>query len=220
MINKLKNKLFNKVYLLLRFGNFVPLSSKVKIHQKTKVYGSRLDGNIVIDEGCLVARCELYGDIEIGRFTSLNGPNTDIVAHGGKVTIGQFCSIARNVSMQVSNHAMSRATTYPIFKNIFNEEVNNDFISKGDITIGNDVWVGAHSLILSGVKINDGAIIAANSVVTKEVPAYAIVAGSPAKVIKYRFSPEVRAQLYAKKWWDWPIEKIKKESDFFKKNLE
>ncbi|NRD20814.1 CatB-related O-acetyltransferase [Winogradskyella eckloniae] len=122
--------------------------------------------------------------------------------------------------MQVSNHAMSRATTYPIFKNIFNEEVNNDFISKGDITIGNDVWVGAHSLILSGVKINDGAIIAANSVVTKEVPAYAIVAGSPAKVIKYRFSPEVRAQLYAKKWWDWPIEKIKKESDFFKKNLE
>ncbi|WP_299099020.1 CatB-related O-acetyltransferase [uncultured Winogradskyella sp.] len=219
MISKLKNKLFNKVYLLLRFGNFIPMSSKVKINKNSKVYGSRLDGNIDIAEGAMVARCELYGNIEIGRYTSLNGPNTDVVAHGGKVIIGQFCSIARNVSMQVSNHAMARATTYPIFKNIFNEEINDDFISKGDIVIGNDVWIGAHSLILSGVKINDGAVIAANSVVTVDIPAYAIVAGSPAKVIKYRFSPETIDQLSVKKWWDWPLEKIKKERDFFKNSL-
>ncbi len=219
MIKSLKNKLFNKIYLLLRFGNFIPSSSHLKIHKKSKIYGSRLDGVITIGEGCLVARCELYGDIEIGRYTSLNGPNTDIVAEGGKVTIGNFCSIARNVSMQVSNHAMARATTYPIFKNVFKEENINDFISKGDISIGNDVWIGAHALILSGAKINNGAVIAANSVVTGEIPAYAIVAGSPAKVIKYRFSPEVIEQLLKKKWWDWSVERIKLERDFFKTNI-
>jgi len=215
----LKNKLFKIIYHLLRFGNYIPSASAVSIHKTAKVYGSRFDGKINIGEGAMVARCELYGTINIGRYSSLNGPNTDIIADGGKVRIGQFCSVARNVSMQVSNHVMTRPTTYPIFKNIFKEENQGEFVSKGNISIGNDVWIGAHALVLSGVTINDGAIIAANSVVTGEVPAYAIVAGSPAKVIKYRFKQEVVNELLEKKWWDWPIEKIKKEKDFFNKNL-
>ena len=219
MIKTIKNKFFNIIYLLLRFGNFIPSTSNLTIDEKAKIYGSRLDGTISIGEGCMVARCELYGTIDIGRYTSLNGPNTDIVADGGKVIIGQFCSIARNVSMQVSNHVMNHVTTYPIFKNVFKEENTGEFVSKGDIIIGNDVWIGAHALILSGTKINDGAIIAANSVVTGEIPAYAVAAGSPAKVLKYRFSNEVINDLKEKQWWNWPIEKIKKEKDFFKNSL-
>ena len=165
-------------------------------------------------------RCELYGTINIGRYSSLNGPNTDIVADGGKVTIGQFCSIARNVSMQVSNHVVTRATTYPIFKNIFKEENKGEFVTRADISIENDVWIGAHAVVLSGAVIHNGAIIAANSVVTGEIPAYAIAAGVPAKVIKYRFSREkVIDDLLEKKWWNWSLEKIKGEKEFFKRNL-
>jgi acetyltransferase-like isoleucine patch superfamily enzyme len=219
MIEALKNKLFNSMYRLLRFGNFIPFTSKVSINKKSRVYGSRLDGNITIGEGCMVARCELYGEIEVGRYTSINGPNTDIVADGGKVSIGQFCSIARNVSMQVSNHNISRATTYPIFKNVFKEKNEGEFTTKGNISIGNDVWIGAHALILSGSKISDGVVVAANSVVTGEIPPYAIVAGSPAKVIKYRFSPELIEELLEKEWWNWSIQKIKEEKKFFGKRL-
>lgn len=206
------------LYRSLRFGNYIPNINRVDIHEMAKVYGSRLDGDITIGEGAMVARCELYGTVKIGRYSSLNGPNTDIVADGGQVTIGQFCSIARNVSMQVSNHVMNRATTYPIFKNIFKEENKGEFVSKGNITIGNDVWIGAHALILSGAKINDGAIIAANSVVTGEIPAYAIVAGSPAKVIKYRFEKEVISELLQKQWWNWSTAQILKEKSFFQDN--
>lgn len=219
MLKKFKNQIFNSIYILLRFGNFIPTSSRVSIHKTAKVYGSRLDGNITIGEGTMIARSELYGTVDIGRFSSVNGPNTDIVAYGGKVTIGQFCSIARNVSMQVSNHVMNRPTTYPIFKNIFKEENAGEFVIRGHISIGNDVWIGAHALILSGAKINDGAIIAANSVVTGEIPSYAIVAGSPARVVKYRFNEEVIKILLEKQWWNWPIEKIKSEKEFFERNL-
>lgn len=220
MLKKLKYKIFDSIYILLRFGNFIPSSSKVSIHKSAKIYGSRLDGNITVGEGSMIARSEFYGTVQIGRYSSINGPNTDIVAYGGKVTIGQFCSIARNVSMQVSNHVMNRPTTYPIFKNIFKEENIGEFVIRGNISIGNDVWIGAHALILSGATIHDGAVIAANSVVTGEIPAYAIVAGSPAKVIKYRFKEDVIADLLAKKWWDWPIETIKSEKEFFKTNLQ
>lgn len=220
MLKKLKYKIFDSIYILLRFGNFIPSSSKVSIHKSAKIYGSRLDGNITVGEGTMIARSEFYGTVDIGRYSSINGPNTDIVAYEGKVTIGQFCSIARNVSMQVSNHVLNRPTTYPIFKNIFKEKNTGEFVTRGNISIGNDVWIGAHALILSGATIHDGAVIAANSVVTGEIPAYAIVAGSPAKVIKYRFKEDVIADLLAKKWWDWPIETIKSEKEFFKTNLQ
>ena len=219
MIKRLKHKIFKSIYQLLRFGNFMPSTSQISLGKDVKLYGSRLDGNISIGEGVRVARCELYGTIEVGRYTSINGPNTDVVADGGKVTIGQFCSIARHVSMQVSNHAMSRATTYPIFKNVFKEKCDDEFTSKGNIVIGNDVWIGTHSVILSGAKINDGAIVAANSVVTGEIPAYAIVAGAPAKVLKYRFPQNVIDDLLEKQWWNWAIEKIKDEKTFFSQDL-
>ena len=92
-------------------------------------------------------------------------------------------------------------------------------MSKGNIVIGNDVWIGTHSVILSGAKINDGAIVAANSVVTGEIPAYAIVAGAPAKVLKYRFPQNVIDDLLEKQWWNWAIEKIKDEKTFFSQDL-
>jgi acetyltransferase-like isoleucine patch superfamily enzyme len=87
--------------------------------------------------------------------------------------------------------------------------------SKGIIEIGNDVWIGTSAIILSGVKIGHGAVVAAGSIVTKSVPPYAIVGGNPAKIIKYRLSEEKIEELLEMKWWDWSEEKIKKNIDFF-----
>lgn len=143
------------------------------------------------------------------------GPNLDIFTRDENVTIGNFCSIARNVSFQSYNHNHKKITTYFIGQNLFNENWENERVSKGDIILENDIWIGAHSVILGGIKINNGAIIAANSVVTKEVPAYSIVAGSPAKVIGYRFNDETIIKLQKMAWWDWSISKIKKNKELF-----
>ena len=85
---------------------------------------------------------------------------------------------------------------------------NYDFAEYRPITIGNDVWIGARAMVMDGVEVGDGAIVAANAVVTKDVPPYAIVGGVPAKVIRYRFAPEKIEALQLLQWWSWPLEEI------------
>ncbi|HDR1486969.1 TPA: CatB-related O-acetyltransferase, partial [Pasteurella multocida] len=139
---------------------------------------------------------------------------------GDKLIIGKFCMIGSDVKfiMNGANHQMNAISTYPF--GIFGYEwakalpEKAELSSKGDTVIGNDVWIGYNATIMPGVKIGDGAIIGTNSVVTKNVPPYAIVAGNPARVIRKRFSPEKIEQLLALKWWDWEIEKITRNLDF------
>ncbi len=133
---------------------------------------------------------------------------------GDKLVIGKFCALARGVRfiMNGANHLLSGFSTYPfyIFGNGW-ESVTpqpDDLPYKGDTVIGNDVWLGYDVLVMPGVKIGDGAIVAARSVVVSEVPAYSVVGGNPAKVIKQRFPAQVVNELLAIKWWDWPVDKI------------
>lgn len=133
---------------------------------------------------------------------------------GDKLVIGKFCALARGVRfiMNGANHQVSGISTYPFY--IFGsgwESVTpqaSDLPYKGDTVIGNDVWLGYDVLVMPGVTIGDGAIVAARSVVTSDVPDYAVVGGNPAKVIKERFAVEVVNDLLAIKWWDWPVDKI------------
>ena len=136
-------------------------------------------------------------------------------SHGwpSKVIIGSFCSFASQVKIMLDvHHRIDWVTTFafPAFAE-FPEarDICGHPWSKGDLVIGNDVWVGTEALIFSGITIGDGAVIGARAVVTKDVPPYAIVAGNPAKIIKYRFSPDTVRRLLLIKWWDWPIEKIR-----------
>ena len=114
--------------------------------------------------------------------------------------------------MNVGNHTLKSLSTYPF--PIFNDEWNSGLPSKeawdqhGDIAIGNDVWIGFEAVILSGVTIGDGSIIGTRSLVTKDVPPYTIVGGTPAKPIRLRFSEEIINQIQSLKWWDWPADKI------------
>lgn len=124
--------------------------------------------------------------------------------------IGSFCSIANNVAILLrADHRTDWITTYP-FMALWPEAAtfSGHPAKKGDIVIGNDVWIGHGAIILSGVRIGNGAVIGAGSVVAKDIPAYAIAAGNPAKIIRFRFSPAQIAALEEIAWWHWPREKI------------
>jgi virginiamycin A acetyltransferase len=159
------------------------------------------------------------GKITIGTNTTVNGPGTEFYSIHHPIVIGNFCSIARGTAIQEHNHDADCITTYFVKYRIFEEKYGIDAISKGPVNIGNDVWIGTQSTILTGVTIGDGAIIAANSVVSKDVPPYAIVGGTPAKVLKYRFSEEIIEKLLDIKWWNWDLEKIKLNKELFYGNL-
>lgn len=130
---------------------------------------------------------------------------------GKSLSIGKYCSISTQVLIFLgSEHRTDWVSTYP-FPILWKEagSIKGHPSSKGDVSIGNDVYIGYHVIILSGVTIGDGAVIGAGSVVTKDVPPYAIMAGNPATIIRYRFDEETIRRLLEIKWWDWPDEKVK-----------
>ena len=131
-----------------------------------------------------------------------------------KLIIGKFCAIAAETKfIMTGDHKLDAISTYPfpIFKNGWEHVYDvNELPVKGDLIIGNDVWLGYDSLIKNGVTIGDGAIVAARAVVVKNVPPYAIVAGNPAKVVKMRFDDNIIKRLLRIAWWNWNIDKINK----------
>ena len=158
---------------------------------------------------------ENQGKIIIGGHTY----NLPIVAFGKTkdcFITGKFCSLASDATILFPNHRTDWITTYPFptpeFKDIWPEaqDIKDYSTAKGNVVLGNDVWVGAKVIILSGVTIGDGAVIGAGSVVVKDVPSYAVVVGNPAKVVKYRFDEETIKKILKLKWWDWSDEKIAK----------
>ena len=134
-----------------------------------------------------------------------------------RLIIGKFCSIACGAKFlfNSANHAMAPLSTYP-FPLFFEEwdldrgNVTDSWDNRGDIVIGNDVWIGYEAVILAGVTVGDGAIIGARAVVTKDVPPYTIVGGVPARPIRRRFPEETVSALLQLRWWDWPKERIRR----------
>lgn len=169
-------------------------------------------------------------NIEVGDYTMYNdfvNDPRDFQKHNvlyhypinrDRLIIGKFCSIACGAKFifTSANHNLGSLSTYP-FPLFFEEwdldksNVTDAWDNKGDIVIGNDVWIGYEAVVMQGVTIGDGAIIGARAVVTKDVPPYTIVGGVPAKPIRKRFSDEIIARLLEIKWWDWPDEKIKED---------
>ena len=210
---KLLKYIKNKITLLVNQYNFI--GNEVKIDSSAYISGSTIEGKVEIMKGTKVFKAYIEGRVRIERYTSIWGPNITIIGRIYGISIGSFCSIARNVSIQEDNHNTLRLTSYWIEQNVLGLDLfDNANVSKGIISIENDVWIGSGAQILSGVRVSNGAVIAAGAIVTKDVPPYAIVAGNPAKVIKYRFDEEKIQFLLELKWWDWSIEKIKKNINF------
>lgn len=166
-------------------------------------------------------------NIEVGDYTIYNDfvndpcdfEKNNVLYHypinGDKLIIGKFCSIACGAKFlfNSANHTLTSLSTYtfPLFFEEWELEKKNvakAWDNKGNIIIGNDVWIGYDAIILSGVTIGDGAIIGARAVVTKDVPPYTIVGGVPAKAIRKRFDEKTIKSLLNLKWWHWPEERI------------
>ena len=154
-----------------------------------------------------------YRDWYIGDYTYCSSSEPVKIVYYGenvKLSVGKFCSFAAGVKLILGgNHRLDWVTAFPF--SVFYQElehIKGHPISKGNIEIGNDVWIGESACIMSGIKIGNGVVIASNSVVTKDIPAYCVVAGNPAKVIKIRFAESEILELQKIAWWDWDINKI------------
>lgn len=172
--------------------------------------------NTITNPAIIVGEYTMYNDFvnDPAQFERNNVLYHYPVNHD-RLMIGKFCSIACGAKFlfNSANHSLSSLSTYPF--PIFYEEWGLDrknvaeaWDNKGDIVIGNDVWIGYEAVILAGVTVGDGAVIGARAMVTKDVPPYTIVGGVPAKPIRKRFSEETISEMLALKWWDWPKERI------------
>ncbi len=158
---------------------------------------------------------ERYPQYDIGKW-SYGGLTVHARGVTTKLTMGAFCSIAPGVQVFLGGgHRMEWVTTYP-FSSLWEsgKHISGHPTTKGDVIIGNDVWIGMESIIMSGVNIGDGAVIGARSVVTKNVDPYTIVAGNPAKIIRKRFDEETISRLLNIKWWEWEDDLIKNAIPF------
>lgn len=160
-----------------------------------------------------------YHHIEIGLYSY--GGCFDAHRIGAFTKIGRYCSFAEGVCTFRRNHPFKFRSTHPYFFNTSLGYVHKEIIPMRELTIGNDVWVGQNALILPSVgKIGDGAVIGAGAVVTKDVPDFAVVAGNPARVLKYRFSETTMDKIKKSAWWDSSIDELKKNLDEFVQPVE
>ena len=159
-----------------------------------------------------------YRKYKIGKYT-YGAPEIFPFHLDNKVEIGKFCSIADKVKIFLGgNHNMRSPTTY-VMKYLF-YGTSEESMTKGDVVIGNDVWIGYGATILSGVKIGDGAVIGAEAVVAKDVEPYAIVVGNPGIMVKKRFDDKTIKKFLKIRWWDWPIGKIRENASLLEGDTE
>lgn len=189
---------------------------------KTKIFPRSGDAQTVYLKSVITRQ-----NIEVGDFTIYNDfvndprdfEKNNVLHHypinHDRLIIGNFCSIACGAKFifNCANHTLKSLSTYtfPLFFEewgLQKSEVASAWDNKGDIVIGNDVWIGYEAVIMAGVNIGDGAIIGTRAVVTKDVEPYSIVGGIPAKEIRKRFAPDIMTRLQKLQWWNWPPEKI------------
>lgn len=199
----------------------------VRVWDGARVENSDFDENVSIGNDSIIVKSKISKNCEIGRRNIISnsqigtGTSTQSNTTIRFATVGKYCAIAWNVTIGAPNHDFKRLAMAELDR-IFPGEDHEHLSSFDtlDCNIGNDVWIAAGAHVLRGVKVSDGAVIAANAVVTKDVPPYAIVAGVPAKIVKYRFSDEQIKSLLEIKWWDFTGEKLLKARHLFNGDLD
>lgn len=200
-----------------------------KIYPRSQGHSTVYLQNVVTDPSIEVGEYTIYDDfVHDPRDFERNNVLYHYPINHERLVIGKFCSIACGAKFLFNsgNHALGSLSTYmfPIFFEEWGlpvEDIPKAWDNKGDIVIGNDVWIGYEAVIMVGVTIGDGAIIGTRAVVTKDVPPYTVVGGVPAKSLRQRFDDETVKRLLALKWWDWPAEKIRRHlEDIQSGNLE
>lgn len=195
IIGFLKNLFNPAVSILAIIDQHSVVSPKAKIHIGAKVFNSTIDSYTYLTKGSSAVYAE----------------------------IGKFCSVGHESKIGLAHHTLDKLSSSPIFTEKLNAtgyqwvDEQIEFPYK-KVIIGNDVWIGSRVMIMGGIKVGDGAVIAAGSIVTKDVPPYSIVAGVPARIIKMRFEENLIAKLLELQWWDLSEETIRKNIHIFSKN--
>jgi len=210
---RLKNSLAARWLALSAEPAFV--DPRCTVGPDAKILRSRLYGPVEVGAWATLYGVEVSGEVRIGYSTSLWGPDIEIHARKNPVRIGNYCSIARGVSVYEYRHDYERLSTYYVGRNILGRPLDEEIESRGPVEIGHDVWIGAYAHVLSGVKVGDGVVVGANAVVTKDVPPFAIVAGAPARVLRYRFDEPTRARVQALGWWNWDRDTVRRHAHLF-----
>ncbi len=197
------NRIIKKIKRIYFSGDFKEKSTDNNYGRDVLIDPTTLVNNCVFEDSIFIGKESIFFNCEFGRYTYFFGYNSGVSAK-----VGRFCSIARGVHLGLGMHPVdSFVSTSPVFfskHNMIQKSFSDReyFDGSKEVTVGNDVWIGANALIKDGVKIGDGAIIGAGSVVTKDVLPYEIVAGVPAKRLRMRFSEEDVKFLQATKWWE------------------
>lgn len=199
--------------------------------KNTLISSCKIGSAVTIQENTVIKRSELADFVNIHNDCKMNGSSVgsySYIAKSSEISytdIGKFCSIGAEVWIGVGKHPPNFISTNPVFYSTLNKQLGFSFSDKqlyeefSRCTIGNDVWIGSRVMILDGITIGDGAIVAANSVVTKDVAPYSVVGGTPAKLIKTRFDEATTKKLLQQKWWNWPVDDIKSKLPFFQKEI-
>lgn len=192
-----------------------------KIYPRSQGHSTVYLQNVIDDPSITVGEYTIYDDfVRDPRDFQRNNVLYHYPVNHERLVIGKFCSIACGAKFlfNSANHTLGSLSTYP-FPICFEEwgldveRIPEAWDNHGDIVVGNDVWIGYEAVILAGVTIGDGAIVAARAVITRDVPPYTIVGGVPAKAIRRRFREADIARLQALHWWDWPVETISAHLD-------
>lgn len=184
---------------------------KVSIGKNTLLTDSTFGNNVTVYHDCCLSNTML------GDFSYVSaGSQLDFTQ------IGKFCCLGAQVLAGCGDHPINFISTHPAFFSTGKQcgitfAEKNYFEERKNIIIGHDVWIGARAFIRDGVRIGNGAVVAAGAVVVKDVPDYAIVGGVPAKIIRFRFSPEIIEQLLRIQWWDWSVHKLSAAQPYFVK---
>lgn len=180
------------------------LDSEPRIHPTAELKSCRLGRYAAIGERAILR------EVTVGDFSYFERNAEAIYTE-----IGKFCSIAANTRVNALEHPLERATTHKItyrpneyFRYLGVDQDFRERRRRKRVIIGHDVWIGHGAVVLPGVRIGNGAVVGANAVVARDVDAYQILAGAPAKIIRPRFAPEISIRLEALAWWDWPLEKV------------
>lgn len=201
--------LYAPIGIILELAHLTKAGSDYLIN-KNRYKHAIIDRNAIIEKDCTLGeKVHILRDCYIKNSTIGNYTYISKKSFIQNTSIGNYCSISQEVICGLGNHPLNKFSTSPLFyhsRNTFDiniiEKENDTYRDYQPIKIGNDVWIGARAIILDGVTINDGACIAAGAVITKDVPPYAIVAGVPGKIIKYRVSTEKIDFLLKTKWWN------------------
>lgn len=202
-------------------------SENVTLYKEVRIVGSHIESNTIIGDFSRITNTNLLGYNRVDRNTLVYHSNLNKCTYVGSNSvimhsnIGKFCSISWSVTIGPGNHDYKRMTSHDFLYNDFyglkpidEKPAYNRFSNK--TIIGNDVWIGTGATILNGIKVGDGAVIGANTIVTKDVPPFAIFVGNPGKVVGYRFDREIIKELLSIKWWDLSHKNISKWFGVFK----